>query len=69
MEELLEKIQRKQNDLIEKYFKEKSEKTKEEIRKQLYLLCNKYVEIGKNLNIEEDWVNYEKFYFRKIKKL
>lgn len=54
MEELLEKIQRKQNDLIEKYFKEKSEKTKEEIRKQLYLLCNKYVEIGKNLNIEED---------------
>jgi len=53
MEELLEKIQKKQNELIEKYFKEKSPEKKEEIRKQLYLLCNKYIELGKKLNIED----------------
>ena len=46
-EELLVKIQNKQNELMEKYHKETSPQKKEKIKKQLYLLCNKYLEISK----------------------
>ena len=53
MEELLKKIQKKQNQLIEQYHIEQSNEKKETIRKQLYLLCNDYIKISKKLRIED----------------
>lgn len=51
MEELLEQIQKEQNELIEQYFLEISVQKKDEIRKKLFILSKKYVEISKNINI------------------
>lgn len=49
--EKLEKIQQKQRDLIKQYEKSISEDEKEELRKQIFQLCNMYVKLANDENL------------------
>ena len=49
MEQLLEVIQKEQRELLELYNTTQDNKIKEEIRKKLFLLSAKYLEVGKNI--------------------